>query len=95
MTIRTGWTEPKYPGDMVRRTDLDWPSTGELGVVGIQHYGKNLRVASFCPGRVVELPGDTPKTEPNCEFWTDNPEQADAWFDLYVKRLQEDGWRLR
>lgn len=100
MTTRAGWTEAKYPGDSVRVTYLEWPSTGEIGDVRIQTYvvgsdGKNFRVAGFLPGRTVELPGDTPKTEPSCEFWTDNPEQADSWFALYVKRAQEDGWRVR
>lgn len=97
---RAGWTEAKYPGDSVRVTYLEWPSTGEIGVVSVQAYDMKpaemkYRVACFCPGRSEQVAGDTPKMVPECEFWTDNAEQADAWFDLYVKREQEDGWRLR
>ena len=59
---------PKYPGAAIRTARLVWPSTGEHGEVRLMDYGGDsktrYRVAAFCPGHVVELPGDTPKVEP-------------------------------
>ena len=52
------------------------------------------RVAAFCPGRVVELPGDTPKVEPEADIWCVTLDDASAWFELYVDRERRDGWKL-
>jgi hypothetical protein len=90
------YREPEYPGASIRTARLIWPSTGELGEVRLMDYGSNskkrYRVAAFCPGRTVELPGDTPKVEPEADNWCALLAGANAWFDLYVDRERRDGW---
>jgi len=89
--------EPEYPGASIRTHRLVWPSTGELGEVRLMDYGsgskKRYRVACFCPGRVVELPGDTPKVEPEADNWCETLADASAWLGLYVDRERRDGWK--
>ena len=89
--------EPEYPGESIRTVRMVWPSTGELGEVRLMDYGsgskKRYRVAAFCPGRVVELPGDTPKVEPEADNWCETLADASAWFGLYVDRECRDGWK--
>ena len=89
--------EPEYPGASVRTTRLVWSSTGELGEVRLMDYGsgskKRYRVAVFCPGRVVELPGDTPKVEPEADIWCGAFSDANRYFELYVDREHRDGWK--
>jgi hypothetical protein len=92
------WTEPKYPGDAVRITMLErnGPFGEEIGDVRIQHYGAGkFRVAMFVPGIVIELPGDTPKTEPEFHQWHIDKDVADEIFDEYVKCAIEGGWQER
>src|SRR5665647_3076550 len=89
--------EPEYPGASIRTVRMVWPSTGELGEVRLMDYGsgskKRYRVACFCPGRTVELPGDTPKVEPEADNWCVTFADANAWFGLYVDRERADGWK--
>lgn len=85
------WTEPKYPGDVVRCMDLRLGD--DIGQIVIQHYGENVRVGTFLPGDYVCLPGDTPKMEPERSEWFANNFAADAQFDDYVQRAFEDGWQ--
>lgn len=89
----TNWTVPRYPGAAVRIVALRRGE--EIGDVRIQHYGNNVRVAAFLPGRVVELPGDTPKTEPENYAWypvPDRARRADEVFDCYLDQAKADGW---
>jgi hypothetical protein len=53
---------------------------------------RRYRVAAFCPGRVIELPGDTPKVEPEADNWCETLDNANEWFALYVDREHRDGW---
>lgn len=89
--------EPEYPGASIRTVRMVWPGTGELGEVRLMDYGsgskKRYRVAAFCPGRVVDLPGDTPKVEPEADNWCVTLADASAWFGLYVARERADGWK--
>ena len=89
--------EPEYPGASIREHRLVWPGTGELGQVRLMDYGsgskKRYRVAAFCPGRDVVLPGDTPKVEPEADNWCETLDNANEWFELYVSRERADGWR--
>lgn len=89
---------PKYPGDAIHTTRFEWPGTGELGDVRIMDYGVGsklrYRVACFCPGREVELPGDTPKVEPECDHWTNDIITALEWYKLYISREIRDGWTV-
>jgi hypothetical protein len=93
----TGYTEPEYPGAAICTTRLVWPGTGELGEVRLMDYGsgskRRYRVAAFCPGRTVELPGDTPKVEPEADNWCVTLADAAEWFKLYVDRERRDGWK--
>jgi hypothetical protein len=90
-------SEPEYPGASICTVRMIWPSTGELGEVRLMDYGsgskKRYRVAAFCPGRLVELPGDTPKVEPEADNWCTTLDDAKAWLGLYVDRERRDGWK--
>ena len=90
--------EPEYPGASIRTFRMVRPSTGERGEVRLMDYGSDsktrYRVAAFCPGRIVELPGDTPKVEPEADIWCVTLDDASAWFELYVDRERRDGWKL-
>lgn len=93
------WTEPRYPGDVVRNLMLYRGGHGrpvELGDIRIQHCGKTVRVASFLPGECSFFPGDTPKTSPekSQSFRADNQTDfADAEFDKFVQEAYADGWQ--
>lgn len=93
------WIKGRHPGDAVRIQYFVWESTGELGDVRIMDYGEGMkhrfRVACFCPGRDVCLPGDTPKVEPESDYWTNSVSEANGWFDLYCSRERADGWTDR
>lgn len=87
------WGKAKYPGDAVRIAALR--RGDELGDVRIMHYGHNVQVAAFLPGRDVLLEGDTPKTEPENYCWFPVPERearANKVFGLYVAQAKQDGW---
>lgn len=92
------WTKPAHPGDAVYRQLLAWgaPPT-EFGDVRIMDYGTSnkprYRVACFCPGVEVDLPGDTPKMEPECDQWCATVSEANSWFELFVDREHRDGWK--
>jgi hypothetical protein len=93
LSDREGWTKPAYPGDSVRCARLE--RDGVLGDVRIQWYGeRSFRVAVFCPGVTVELPGDTPKTEPEVSVWAHAPAEADRLFDFVFERQVREGWRV-
>ena len=89
--------EPEYPGASIRTARLVWPSTGEHGEVRLMDYGSGsktrYRVAAFCPGRDVVLPGDTPKVEPEADNWCVTLDSANEWFELYVDHEHRDGWK--
>lgn len=85
------WAEPRYPGDTVRIMELK--RGDEIGDIRIQHYGENVRVGMFLPGRIIDNPGDTPKVEPERCEWFPNNFAADAKFDDYVQRAFENGWQ--
>lgn len=87
------WTEPKYPGDAVRKTMLQ--RGDDLGDVRIQHYGKSVMVGAYLPGRMTDFPGDTPKCEPDRSYWFVVPQDAadaDRCFEAYEAQAREDGW---
>jgi hypothetical protein len=86
-----------YPGAAVKITQLQQDSTGDFGDVRIMDYGKDsrtrYRVAAFCPGVIVDLPGDTPKTEPENDQWCSTFTQALAVHDKFVVDRLET-WRI-
>ena len=87
------WTKPAYPGDAVRMQMLR--RRDEIGDVRIQDYGDSkLCVAAFLPGSPVQLPGDTPKTEPNWSRWRYTKDSADTSFDVYLAAARADGWEV-
>lgn len=94
----TIWMTPKHPGDAVRHQLLsrDDPPT-ELGDIRIMDYGEGgkqrYRVASFCPGNCVTLPGDTPKMEPDFDHWCVSKDEANAMYDEYMARAYSEGWK--
>jgi hypothetical protein len=65
----------------------------EIGHVCIQHYGANVRVAAFLPGRVYHVPGDTPKVEPNKAEWCSSSFKADEVFDKYIQEAYACLWQ--
>jgi hypothetical protein len=91
------WTEPQYPGDVIRALLLYRGGHGrpiELGDVRIQAYGaQSFRIGAFLPGVSVCNPGDTPKTEPEDWRWEPTTFAADDAFDAYVQEAYESGWQ--
>lgn len=89
-----GWKKAEYPGDSVLQQDF--LKDNEFGDVRIMDYGEGMvtryRVAMFCPGSVVFLPGDTPKTEPEADIWSNDEQEAQSLFELFVDCAKEDGW---
>src|ERR1700676_5044593 len=92
------WTEPKHPGDAVRQqlfSQGDPPT--ELGDIRIMDYGegskRRYRVAMFCPGNCVMLPGDTPKMEADYDHWCSGKDEANAMYDVYVGTARGQGWK--
>lgn len=88
------WTKPQYPGDAVRILHLQ--RGGEKGDIRIQQYsqtGCSVCVAKFLPGSYVDLPGDTPKVEPNESEHATSSFAADVIFDRYVQEAYEQGWQ--
>lgn len=87
---RLPWRVPRHPGDDLVAQYLR--KGGELGFVTIRQYGDSYEVAAFIPGLLVQLPGDTPKTEPEVSRW--HKDQGDAaWaFNDMVLEAVEDGW---
>lgn len=87
------FTDPAYPGDAVLRADLVRDNV--IGDVRVQWYGdKALRVGSFLPGVVIDLPGDTPKIEPERSEWAATREAAAREYVWQLVRALRDGWRL-
>lgn len=90
------WTEAKYPGDAVRAQLLYRGGHGrpiELGEVRIQKYDTFVRVASFLPGYLQWLPGDTPKMVSEKQMCYRFADPADAEFDAYIQEAYESGWQ--
>ena len=88
------WSKPKYPGAPVRNI---WLVRNEIGGdIRIQHYGDNVRVASFLPGYVSAPPGDTPKIVPEQDKWfaATNVAVANAQFDIYLAMAKASGWKV-
>lgn len=85
------WTEAKYPGDSVRELALH--RRGELGSIRIQQIRPDcVKVCSFLPGEVQDLPGDTPKVWPEKSEYITNSYAADELFDRYVQEAYGDFW---
>jgi hypothetical protein len=88
--------EAKYPGDAIRLRLLI--KGDELGDVRIQDYGsaskQRYKVGTFLPGVTECTPGDTPKTWPEKDFWTNDGDEAIRVFTLYVMESMKDGWKL-
>jgi len=87
------WTTPKHPGDSVRITRFK--RGDEVGDVRIQWYGEtSVKVGSFLPGEVQDLPGDTPKVWPERSQYHRTRDAADSHFEVYVKEALREGWTL-
>lgn len=80
-----------YPGAPVLLVAM---TRGEQeGDVRVQQYDDTrLRVASFLPGIVVELPGDTAKVEPEISQWVNSYEEAETVFLRYCEQARSAGW---
>lgn len=86
-----GWTKPAFPGDAVRFMSLR--RDGEIGDVRIQQYAPDKnRVGTFLPGVLVELPGDSPKMEPDRSQWCNSATVADVVFNEFVRAAFEARW---
>lgn len=86
------WTEPKYPGDAVRKVMLH--RYGEIGDIRIQFVSRGLvKVCSFLPGETTCMPGDTPKTWPEKSEWCTSSFAADEVFDKYLGEAYEALWQ--
>lgn len=84
-------TTPKYPGDSIRIALLRRGT--EFGDVRIQKYDSgNYRVGSFTPGHETNIPGDTPKMEPDLDLWCGSPADAMREFDHQLARAHKKGW---
>lgn len=81
---------PKYPGDSCVIVYLK--KADEIGDVRVQVYDSHYRVATFLPGRSECPPGDTPKTVPERDQWTEDRREADKVFVQYVIAAFRDGW---
>lgn len=89
----TAWTPAKYPGDSVRQQLLI--RGDECGDIRIQEIRADCwRVASFLPGFTIELPGDTPKMNPELDAWYYVSFRANECFDLYLAQALADGWQI-
>lgn len=93
------WTEPRYPGDIVRQVLLYRGSHGrplELGDIRIQRDVDLVRVGSFLPGVEEGYPGDTIRVWPekSHSFRADNQtDLADGVFDTYLQEAYAAGWQ--
>lgn len=82
-----------YPGETMRIAYFE--RSAEMGDVRIQVYETCFRVATFLPGIVVALPGDTPKIEPERSEWHTTRRDADQAYDRFTRDARADGWRSR
>lgn len=93
LSDREGWTIPEYPGASVRALHLR--RGAEAGDVRIQYFRQDCyRVATFLPGVHVQLPGDSPKTEPESSQWCDDPSVADGVFNRLVSQAFAARWEV-
>lgn len=81
-----------YPGAPVLLKSLK--RDGVEGDVRVQKYDEtHFRVASFLPGVVVELPGDTAKIEPEKSQWVyGSIEEAQEFFVRFIQEAEALGW---
>lgn len=85
------FSEPKYPGDTI--LCQDFKRGDEYGSVRVQWYNdRSYCVGTFLPGNYVELPGDTPKVEPEKSSFRRGPGQAFAEFKRFCHRALKDDW---
>jgi hypothetical protein len=84
--------QPRYPGDTIAEVPIYRAS--EQGFVCVHHFETFLMVSTFVPGRMIQLPGDTPKTEPELSdtFEVEDRTGAEQCFDRYLRDAQDAGW---
>lgn len=90
-------SRPDYPGASAHEIAI---TKGEdHGSVRIMDYGPGVstrwRVALFMPGVYQELPGDTPKTWPEQDHWTNDWALAVEIYAGYRALALSHHWRIR
>lgn len=89
--MTTKWKDPAYPGDAVQMQMLQRGDV--LGDIRIQQYQPDqFCVATFLPGIPVQLPGDTPKTEPEESSWHTTCLAAVTMFETQLDKAHALGW---
>jgi hypothetical protein len=83
--------EAPYPGAPVLL--ICFARGEQTGQVKVQEYdAAQFRVGQFLPGVFEDLPGDSPKVQPEVHQWTSTIEEATTVFERYLESARAAGW---